>query len=55
MNTEEIAYVNQGKMMKSSLEIYAPLGGDRFLENLAQSTNELEFVNAGFTMDRNYI
>lgn len=52
MNTEEIAYVNQGKMMKSSLEIYAPLGGDRFLENLAQSTNELEFVNAGFTMDQ---
>ncbi len=52
MNAEEIAYVNQGKMMKSSLEIYAPLGGEQALENLAQSTNELKLVNAGFTMDQ---
>lgn len=52
MNAEEIAYVNQGKMMKSSLEIYAPLGGTEPLVNLAQSTNELKLTNAGFTMDQ---
>lgn len=52
MNAEEIAYVNQGKMMKSSLEIYAPLGGSEPLVNLAQSTNELRLANAGFMMDQ---
>lgn len=52
MNAEEIASVNQGKMMKSSLEIYAPLGGSDALENLAQSMNELRLANAGFTMDQ---
>ncbi len=41
MNAEEIACVNDDKMMKSSLEIYAPLGvkGKNPLVNLAQSTN----------------
>lgn len=52
MNAEEIACVNQGKMMKSSLEIYAPLGGAEPLVNLAQSTNKLKLVNAGFMVDQ---
>ncbi len=46
MNAEEIEYVNNGKMMKSSLEIYAPLGGAEPLVNLAQSTNTLELTNS---------
>lgn len=41
MNAEEISAVNAGRMLKSSLEIYAPLGGDEPLTNLAQSTNIL--------------
>ncbi len=45
MNAEEIQYVNAGKMMKSSLEIYAPLGGTKPMENLAQSTNTLKLTN----------
>lgn len=52
MNAEEITCVNQGKMMKSSLEIYAPLGGVEPLVNLAQSTNKLKLVNAGFMVDQ---
>lgn len=52
MNADEIAYVNQGKMMKSSLEIYAPLGGSEPLANLAQSTNLLKLVNANFALDQ---
>lgn len=44
MNAEEIECVNNDKMMKSSLEIYAPLGvkGDNPLINLAQSTNTIK-------------
>jgi lysophospholipase L1-like esterase len=42
MNADEISAVNSGKMLKSSLEIYAPLGGEEPLANLAQSTNTLK-------------
>ncbi|NDW10629.1 Ig-like domain-containing protein [Dysgonomonas sp. 520] len=49
MNIEEITELAQGKMLKSSLEIYAPLDGSKgneegILENLAQSTNRLTLV-----------
>lgn len=46
MNVEEIAAVNAGKLLKSSLEIYAPLGGEEVLVNLAQSTNTLNQVKS---------
>lgn len=42
MNADEIAAVVSGAMLKSSLEIYAPLAGN--LSNLAQSTNTLSEV-----------
>lgn len=45
MNAEEIAYVHEGRMLKSSLEIYAPLGGEKALENLAQSLNTLTLTD----------
>jgi uncharacterized protein YjdB len=49
MNAYEIAALNNGRMLKSSLEIYAPLDGQKILSNdilmnLAQSTNTLKFV-----------
>ena len=43
MTPEEITAVCNGKMLKSSLEIYAPLGGVTDMENLAQSTNRLRY------------
>ena len=43
MTPEEITAVCNGKMLKSSLEIYAPLGGETDIENLAQSTNKLYY------------
>ena len=46
MTPEEIAAVCNGKMLKSSLEIYAPLGGVFALDNLAQSTNRLYYGKA---------
>lgn len=40
MNREEIEKLCEGKMLKSSLEIYAPLDGSKStIENLAQSMN----------------
>ena len=46
MNEEEIAYVAEGRMMKSSLEIYAPLGGEEdALVNLAQSLNTVSMMD----------
>ena len=49
MNTEEIEALNQGKMLKSSLEIYAPLNGKaksqyEQLFNYAQSTNKILLI-----------
>ena len=46
MTPEEITSVCNGKMLKSSLEIYAPLGGVEDMENLAQSTNRLRYGTA---------
>jgi hypothetical protein len=46
MTPEEITAVCNGKMLKSSLEIYAPLGGIFDMENLAQSTNRLCYGKA---------
>ncbi len=43
MTPEEIAAVCNGKMLKSSLEVYAPLGGALDMDNLAQSTNKLHY------------
>ncbi|MBR0222647.1 MAG: DUF5121 domain-containing protein, partial [Bacteroidales bacterium] len=43
MNAEEIAAVADGKMLKSSLEFYAPLAGS--LSNLAQSTSTLSLAD----------
>lgn len=49
MNANEIAALNAGKMLKSSLEIYAPLDGFKLLSNdvcinLAQSTNKIQQI-----------
>ena len=44
MNDKEIAAVAEGKMLRSSLEIYAPLSNESPLINLAQSTNTLALV-----------
>ena len=46
MSPEEISAVCDGRMLKSSLEIYAPLGGENDMNNLAQSTNRLFYGNA---------
>ena len=46
MTPEEITAVCDGKMLKSSLEIYAPLGGKDDMQNLAQSTNSLSYGKA---------
>ena len=46
MTPEEISAVCDGRMLKSSLEIYAPLGGDFDMDNLAQSTNKLHYGKA---------
>lgn len=54
MTPEEITYVCDGKMMKSSLEIYAPLGGTEVLQNMAQSTNTLKLTNSTLVADRKF-
>ena len=41
MTPEEVAAVCNGKMLKSSLEIYSPLSDEDGVPNLAQSTNTL--------------
>ena len=41
MTPEEVTAVCNGKMLKSSLEVYVPLGGIADLDNLAQSTNQV--------------
>ena len=46
MTPEEISAVCDGRMLKSSLEIYAPLGGKNDMANLAQSTNNLSYGKA---------
>ena len=43
MTPDEVSAVCNGRMLKSSLEIYAPLGGVEDMENLAQSTNRLRY------------
>ncbi|MGO4773144.1 GDSL-type esterase/lipase family protein [Flavobacterium sp. W22_SRS_FK3] len=48
MNLEEVTALNNGNMLKSSLELYAPLDGgqatgDATFANLAQSTNKIDF------------
>lgn len=45
MNAEELAAVAEGKMLRSSLEIYAPLSAEVPLLNLAQSTNTLSLID----------
>lgn len=56
MNTEDISALCSGKMLKSSLELYAPLDGQQVLGtdtivNLAQSTNTIKRIqlNTGFS------
>ena len=43
MNADEVSAISYGKMLKSSLEFYAPLDGA--LTNLAQSTNTLDIAD----------
>ncbi|MBA4317421.1 MAG: starch-binding protein [Flavobacterium sp.] len=50
MNTSEINALNNGQMLKSSLELYAPLDGQGVMggspyTNLAQSTNTIDSTN----------
>ena len=47
MTPEEITAHCNGKMLKSSLEIYAPLSEEEELENLAQSTNTISLTDDG--------
>jgi hypothetical protein len=54
MNEDELAGLNAGKMLKSSLELYAPLNGQAAtsadqLTNLAQSTTTLTKVHVSTT------
>jgi hypothetical protein len=47
LNADEVAAMNQGKMLKGSLEIYSPLTdadfkADSTIENRAQSLNALK-------------
>lgn len=46
MNIEEVTALYNGKMLKSSLEVYSPLSAETIIDsrfiNLAQSTNQLE-------------
>jgi len=49
MNAYEVAALNNGRMLKSSLEIYSPLDGQKILSNdilmnLAQSTNTIKLI-----------
>ena len=46
MNSSEIASLNNGRMLQSSLEIYAPLSDDNKddIANLAQTTNTLKLL-----------
>lgn len=47
MSEDEVAALNDAKMLKSSLEIYAPLGeSTEPFANLAQSTNTLQYKPA---------
>lgn len=46
MTPDEITAHCNGKMLKSSLEVYVPLGGENDLENLAQSTNVVNISKA---------
>ena len=50
MNVGEIAALNADKMLKSSLEMYSPLDGQKLLSgdtliNLAQSTNKIQRIS----------
>jgi uncharacterized protein YjdB len=54
MNKDEIAALNNGKMLKSSLELYAPLDGQAIqsadpFANLAQSTTSISKVHLTLT------
>ncbi len=56
MNADEVAALNTGSMLKSSLEIYAPLNGQAAsgvdpLVNLAQSTNTVQRVQLATSVD----
>lgn len=46
MTPEEISAHCDGRMLKSSLEVYAPLTGADAIQNLAQSTNTLSLTTA---------
>lgn len=53
MNLEEVSALNNGKMLKSSLEIYAPLdeNASESLSNYAQSTNTLSLKRMDTSTD----
>ena len=55
MNALEVTGLNNGKMLKSSLELYAPLDGQAILSsnplvNLAQSTNIIQSIDNSKTV-----
>ena len=45
LTPEEVASVVDGKMLKSSLELYVPTESSTSLTNLAMSTNTVQFIN----------
>ncbi len=60
MNEMEIGALNDGNLLKSSLELYAPLDGNGILSNnvfvnLAQSTNEINSTDFALSASDNMI
>ncbi len=45
LSPREVSAIVEGKMLRSSLEIYAPLTGDNPSDNLAQTLNVVELIN----------
>lgn len=44
LTPEEVKAVTEGKLLKSSLELYVPTASSQVLENLATSTNTVEYI-----------
>lgn len=49
LSPEEVQAVSDGKMLKSSLELYVPLASPTSLENKAMSLNQVQYVSGSTT------
>ena len=52
LTPEEVAAVNSGKLLKSSLELYVPTVSAQSLANLAMSTNTVQYVGGSVSAIR---